>query len=339
MVFGGTFWTGSTDQGLREGFRGAGWIVQDIDMRSYLGWLTGTFKGRVAARLMRESATAEYRQALIQACERLKPDLFFVVKGWAIDFETLAAIKPHVGQTALIWPDYHFDYEGIDLRILHELDCVLTTKTFQISFLEGLGLKGRIGFVPHGYSSAAHQPAFPLSGDGPTDADIRFIGNHSRSKSDWIMALQKALPEQDLRIVGQRWRDDPNVPSALVEADALLNAEYGRAIQMAKVNVAVHHGRTASGWEDAVSTRTFEIPACGGFMLHIDNEEVREYFTPGREIDVFSSVEELADKCRYYALHSDIRRSMIERAYDRCVPAYSYDRRAEQIVAFVERSG
>ena len=31
-------------------------------------------------------------------------------------------------------------------------------------------------------------------------------------------------------------------------------------------------------WKDLVSTRTFEIPACKGFMLHVDNSEVREFF-------------------------------------------------------------
>ncbi len=333
MVFGGSFWTGSTDQGLREGFRALGWRIQDIDYRALAGSGSGSLVERVAGRLLRERAKAIYRQQLIRTCERLRPDVFFAVKGWALDVETLREIKARVGRTAVFYPDVDFSHEGVQLEVLQSFDHIVTSKSYHLPYLKGLNLRGSVGFVPHGYSSAAHRPAYRTIGEQEMTADVRHIGNFSAYKHAWTSALHTGLPDCDLRIIGNRWRG--TVPDGLIDYDETLNAEYARAIQTARINLAVHYGKTASGWEDLVSTRSFEIPACGGFMLHIDNAEIREYFTPGVEIDVFSTPEEMIDKCRFYLAAPDTRAKMIARASERCVPAYSYDRRAEQIASIV----
>jgi spore maturation protein CgeB len=107
---------------------------------------------------------------------------------------------------------------------------------------------------------------------------------------------------------------------------------YARILQRARINIGIHSGPSGPfGWQDLVSTRTFEIPACKGFMLHIDNEGVRTLFEPGVEIDVFSTPDNLCEKIDYYLVRGLLRREMIERAYERCVPAYSYDMRAAAI--------
>ncbi len=68
----------------------------------------------------------------------------------------------------------------------------------------------------------------------------------------------------------------------------------------------------AESWEDLVSTRTFDIPTCKGFMLHIDNPEVRELFEPGREIDLFASEDALIAKIEHYLARAMLRGEMIE---------------------------
>ena len=109
-------------------------------------------------------------------------------------------------------------------------------------------------------------------------------------------------------------------------------------VQSSRINVAVHMGPIKpGGWEDLVSTRTFEIPACKGFMLHVDNEEIRSLFEVGEEIDVFANEDELVEKIAYYLARPGLRYRMIERAYARCVPAYGYDARAKVIAGHIEK--
>jgi spore maturation protein CgeB len=71
-------------------------------------------------------------------------------------------------------------------------------------------------------------------------------------------------------------------------------------------------------------------------MLHIDNPEIRQLYDVGQEIEVFSNVEDLSKKIEFYLANESIRQQMIDKAYSRCVPAYSYDQRAIEIAALIE---
>jgi spore maturation protein CgeB len=70
-------------------------------------------------------------------------------------------------------------------------------------------------------------------------------------------------------------------------------------------------------------------------MLHIDNEEVRGLYEPGKEIDVFSTPEELNQKIAYYLDHPEERMRIADAGHKRAVPAYSYDARAAEIVEII----
>ena len=56
----------------------------------------------------------------------------------------------------------------------------------------------------------------------------------------------------------------------------------------------------------------------------------------GEEIDVFSTPEELADKIRFYLARPELRAQMIERAYARAAPHYSYAARAKEISSLIK---
>jgi spore maturation protein CgeB len=89
---------------------------------------------------------------------------------------------------------------------------------------------------------------------------------------------------------------------------------------------------------DETTTRTYEIPACGGFMLHERTDEVLELFEEGKEMACFGSIQELAEKINFYLAHPEERESIARAGYERCVPAYSYDHRMAEIIKWhVER--
>lgn len=333
MVIAGEFWRGSTGLGLADGFRRCGWVVQEIDIQTFHPNLGSKFSERAIRRAVSPLANRAFRSAIVNACETLRPDVFLSIKGTEISPDILQCISTTGACTALFYPDFHFDYPDVDLETLGRFDRIITSKSFHIDFLTQRFGQQKISYIPHGHASDVHQPLRTAMVETDYEVDLQHIGTCSPSKLRWMSKLRQQLPDARMRVIGPGWKR-ATIGTALepsVMSGAYYGCGYSEAVQTARINIAVHLG-PAGKWQDNVSTRTFEIPACRGFMLHIDNPEVREFFTPRDEIDVFSSSDELAKKAEYYLERPDLRAAMIEQAYQRAVPAYSYDTRAKAIL-------
>lgn len=340
MVAAAEFRDGATGAGLVSGFRHLGWLVQTVDIGAFAG-NASSVATRLALRLSRRAMLQAYRDALWHECEALRPHVFLTVKGVGLDASLLSRIRSLGIRTVMYYPDVNFDHAGVYQGSLDLYDLFVTTKSFQLEWLRGrLGLK-RVAYVPHGYGDAVFQPVFDGVPEKTAGFDVLYVGNHSPFKQAWLTRLLELSPELNLGVVGNRWRETR--PRLDVANAALLGEVRGlrlaKLIQCSRINIALHMGKTDSGWEDLVSTRTFEIPACKGFMLHIDNPEVRQFFSVGDEIDVFSSPEDLNQKIHFYLAHDERRRAMTERAYARSVPEYGYARRAVELDRLIGQTG
>lgn len=330
MVFAGEFWEGASGRGLADGFRDDGWAVQEVDQRDFGVRPSARLEMRVLGRLTRSIAADLYRKRILQACRVLRPDVLMVIKGIGVTADLLEAVRAQGTRTVMFYPDVAFDHHGVDTDSFRHYDLFVTTKTFQVDYLNQILGDSRVAHVPHGYVGAVHRPIYARMAEGDYAADVLHAGNHSLHKQHLLENVAAALPNVRFRLVGNRWTGAV-AGGALAQCDMpgeRIGIGYAEAIQTARINVAVHMGTTSTEWYDLVSTRTFEIPACGGFMLHVDNAEVREYFTPGTEIDVFSDAEELTDKVRFYLERPEVRAGMVARAFARTVPAYGYAARA-----------
>ncbi|MER8479334.1 glycosyltransferase [Mesorhizobium sp. M1163] len=338
MVTTGIFSPGSTSYGLAEGFRQMGWLVQEVDMLHYLPKVVKGKLGRIGRRLVLSGGDSAFVRDTIENCRLLKPDFVLIGKGALFDRGSLREIKKHSELLVNYYPDFHFNHRGLDTESFGEYDLFITTKTFHVEYLKELIGAEKVRYVPHGYVPSVHQPVLEALSEGDYATDILYVGNWSAYKQRWLEDLIKLDPKLDLTIGGNRWSE--NIGGSVLVRKRLLGERadlaYAAAVQTARINVAIHFGPGPNGWQDKVSTRTFEIPACGGFMLHIDNDEVREFFEPGLEIDVFSCGEELNDKVRFYLGRPDLRAKMIQRAYERAVPHYSYVDRAKAISNILE---
>ncbi len=337
IVMAAELWFGCTGASIVHGLRAQGWDVCEVDTRNFFS-RSATLLSKAMSRLTRTQAVRAYNDAILEAVEQVQPHAFITVKGMAILPETLREFARRGVVAINYYPDVHFDHEALRPATLPLYRFIFTTKSFQVPYLESLLDPERVALLHHGYSDCAHYPRLNSVSDDDYLADVTYVGNYAPYKEQWLGAIARRLPGVRLRVIGSRWQVGRDAAVKKCAVGHVMSGDfYARAIQLSRINLAFHGGPTGpQNWADLVSTRTFEIPACRGFMLHIDNPEVRTLFEPTNEIGVFADEDELIGEITHYLERPARRRDMIERSYRRCVPCFGYDARAETISDEIE---
>jgi spore maturation protein CgeB len=328
-------WT--TGAGIAVGLRLQGWLVHEIDLKSfYPASDSATLK--LAGKALGPAFRASYNRTVLEACRSLDADAFISIKGTGISSETIGALNAAGIQTAIYYPDYHFNYAGLDLDTIRDVGLIATTKSFQLDWLREFRSGRPSIYIPHGYSPLVEMAAGDPPAEDRYDYDVAYVGNPSGPKRDLLVQVAQACPNLRLVVAGNGWKRaargtalEPFVLGHPLVGDMLADIH-----RRSRINIAIHMQAPVNGWIDFVSRRTFEIPAFRGFMLHVDNEEVRSFYDVRGEIDIFSTPDDLIEKIRFYLAEPDRRRQMIERAYDRAVPHYGHHLRAMELARAIE---
>jgi spore maturation protein CgeB len=244
-------------------------------------------------------------QAFTKSACSFQPNLILVVGGRLISADALQTIRQKTRATLFHFYGEDFFNPLNTTPTLRNSACFydhfFTTKTFNVPEMAELGLKN-VTFIPHGYIPHCHAPVQVGQADVEKyGSDLSFVGTWEAERA----ATLAQLIEFDLRIWGDYWHKAPRSLglSKAIQNRSVCCQELSRVFRASKINLAFL--RKAN--RDRHTTRTFEIPACGGFQLSERTDEVLGFFEEGREIECFESVDELKDKARYYLLHEDQR--------------------------------
>jgi spore maturation protein CgeB len=327
----------STGEGLAVGLRLHGWLVHEIDLRPFAP-ATDTVPLKLARKAVGQALWAAYNRKIVEACDALGADIFIGLKGTNIRPATIRELHHRSVMTSIYYTDYHFQYAEVYLDTIREVGLLATTKSFQLEWLEQFR-QGRPSIhLPHGYPPLVELASAAPPSEEKYEYDIAYIGNPSRPKRDLLAKVAEAYPDRRIVVAGNGWRRaakgtalEPFVLGHPLVGDML--AELHRT---SRINIAIHMQTPVSGWVDLVSRRTFEIPAFHGFMLHVDNEEVRSLYDVPGEIDVFCDADELVEKIGIYLADPTRRKQMIERARARAVPDYGHHSRGIELARQME---
>lgn len=342
VLYLGENWYGSCARACAYALRRLDCDVQDVDLTTFIP--QGRSKAsRASARLLDAVYAGDYNDTIVRIAERFKPDFLLAFKAQLVTAGALRQVRATGAKLYNYYPDTSAFAHGSTLGdALPEYDCVFFTKKFwERDVRSRVSLKNTV-YLPHGYDSEIHRP-FKLSpGDVSQHAnDVTVIASHMAAKEEILDELLALKPALKLKIWGNRWGEhcrSQRVLNKWMRSD-LTGRQYSTAIQAAKINVALMSGKVeGSSQGDQTTTRTFEIPACGGFMLHERNPEVLELFEEDKEIACFGSVRELGEKIDYYLSHESERQSIAAAGRARCVPAYSYDERMKVLLDYHVRN-
>ena len=64
---------------------------------------------------------------------------------------------------------------------------------------------------------------------------------------------------------------------------------------------------------------------CGGFLLSNYQEDFYEYFTPGQDMVLYDSKDDLINKCSYYLTHENERKQIAANGLGKIEENHTYD--------------
>ena len=145
--------------------------------------------------------------------------------------------------------------------------------------------------------------------------EVLFIGTWMPERGPFLQALMQAgVP---LAIYGNDWQKAPEWPGlqAAWQGPAIYGDDYLKAIQLAKVSL----GLLSKGNRDLHTTRTFEIPYCGGLLCAERTSEHLQLYQEDVEAVYWSDVEECIEKCQKLLNDDKMRAEIAEKGRIRCL--------------------
>jgi len=151
--------------------------------------------------------------------------------------------------------------------------------------------------------------------DNQRTRPVSYIGSPLEERPRFLMNLaDKGIP---VTIAGPRWTKflSPDRYARYVSHGFLADDQYRENIWKSKINL----GFVSHLNEDDIGHKCVEIAACGQFLLAVRSTGHSACFEEDREAVFFSSVDECADKARFYLSRPDLREAIGRRARERVV--------------------
>lgn len=314
--------------------------VEEVNTREKAGtvWYKIAFRlfqMGLPVRLPDSSSANSKIKKLVDASINMPYHIVWIDKGITINKETLLYIKKKSPTTKIV------SYSPDNMALRHNqsqnyLDSIplydvhFTTKSYIIDDLKSLGARN-VYFTNKHYEQSFHYVReLTLDERRNLGGDVGFIGAWEKERCNSILYL--AGHGIKVKVFGGgKWNDYKGVNNLTI-LPGVFSEDYSKALQAFKISLCFLRKMN----HDQQTSRTMEIPACGGFMLAERTSEHLKLFEEGKEAEFFSSDEELLEKCRYYLNNEDQRISIANAGTLRCkISGYSNIESIERMVQIV----
>src|SRR3989338_461638 len=248
-----------------------------------------------------------------------KPPIVWIEKGTTIHPDTLKRIKilsPHTTLVSVSEDDMYARHNNSDYyrRGLCFYDIVFTTKTYNLSELRQIGAQKTALFLD-AFDDTLHRPTMLSATDKKRfQTGVGFIGTFEQERAEMMLYLAK----HNIPIViwgNGWWRLRTKHPNLTIKHQAIYNEDYVKAIGATDINLCFLRKIN----RDQTTSRTAEIPACGGFMLAERTNRHMELFEDGTEALFFNSKYHLLHLIRVYLKNPERRRAIAQAGRARCI--------------------
>jgi len=262
---------------------------------------------------------------ILETIKCFRPDIVFIVKGNNVYPSTLKKIKQNLNIKLISWSlDDMYAWHNRSYyytKGLKYYDEVFTSKSYNIEELKLLGAR-KVEFLYQAYSKKYHKPSENCE-KVKHKAEVLFIGFAEKERFEDLNYL--AQNGIKIEIFGSGWNKQEfqnHHKNLNITPKDLIGKDYSNAISCSKVSLCFL--RKAN--RDLHTSRSIEIPACGGFMIAERTDEHKSLFEEDKEAVYFDSKEELLEKVKYYFEHEEKRQKIAQAGFERTRKSdYSYD--------------
>jgi hypothetical protein len=268
-----------------------------------------------------EQVVSEFNRDLLAALVATRPQVAWLEWPFLLRSETLHEAATRLPDCVLVsfQDDNPFGTRPGELnRWQHFIDAI---PSYDLHFLKrradvaeffSRGAR-RTELFRHGFYERLFRPLPEASIPQEMRQQVSFVGTPLDNRAEVITELlvRHRLP---LRVFGGRWnRTLIYFRRRPCFRQPVLGEDYARVICGSKICL----GFVSSSNRDEYTMRTFEIPACRGFLLAERTIAHQQLFTEGQEAEYFGSTEECADKIRFYLAHESARAQIAQQGFQR----------------------
>ncbi len=339
IVYCGELWPGSTCTMRADALRRLGNRLVVVDTTYQPRGVTG-LGVRIVKKFGYALDPANVNHSLVAALDCAADRLaVWIDKGVCVTPRTLSRIRQRHPGVVLV------NYSPDDMGRRHNqsrqylasiplYDLLVTTKSFNVPELKALGARAVL-FLNNAYCPILHRPVAVTSEDRLRfGGRVGFIGAFEEDRAENVLHLVRH--DVPVRIWGggwDRWASKNRHPLLRVEERCIWADDYVRAIGSFDINLCFLRRLN----RDVQTTRSVEIPACGGFMLAERSAEHLKLFSEHTEAEFFGDEVELLQKCRYYLANEERRVAIARQGRARCEDSdYSYTRHVLTVIEEID---
>ncbi|MFH1039285.1 MAG: glycosyltransferase, partial [PVC group bacterium] len=199
-----------------------------------------------------------------------------------------------------------------DLKmIIPYYDGFFPSKSVNVPELLELGARN-VHYTQLGYDPCTHYPVQPTREEYDAyKSQIAFIGTYTPARA----ACLEQMGKYSLSVWGTHWnrkRHGARLRKAIKNRIAC-GMKFSLVANSSRINLNLLREEN----RDTHNLKTFELPACGAFVISQRSEELAQFYTEGNEIAAFDTIEELQDKSAYYLRHEEERIRIARAGYQR----------------------
>ena len=330
ILYVGPDYPGSNGTCWRDAFLELGHEVKTVDAQQLIPAPT-TLWGMTRQTLFGRPSSQEVallNDTIVREARAFRPDMTFYIQARYVLPEVLHETSLH-GPNLAYFNDDMFNprnqsftfFEGIK-----RINCILTTKSYNVSEFHLAGAPSAM-YVSNAYDPKIHYPAKPSPEEKKYyEGDIAFLGTFRPVRADFLAKIAALTNGLRFNIWGGGWHkmDRPTYWHKKVAWRDLRSRVRMRELWCSAMGKAIQSNTIILGLlnhanRDLHTSRSFEIPACGGFMLAERTAEHQQYFEEDKEAVYFGSIEELCEKIQYYLAHETERLRIAKAGHERCL--------------------